>query len=297
MLAIEQRGREDIFEAAGRLDAAGVKRARDARNRALAEQDERAEEENERNEERLQDVRENLSDERREILDNYNERRGDLIAAFNAERQVIQQQYQAELNTATQAYNAEAQLLNQYTQQKLRMQSAAQQAEMANKNAGYTAMVQGAQRFASALSSIARNISTPTKSFTPTPVSSFGTKPSNNITGSGSFGGMTKPTVSGSLSIGKVSKFADGGVANFAGNGEALAFVRNKERVLTPQQTSSFDKLVSMLNSGQGNGSPINADSINIDISGIDSLENIFETVARQVLANHYKRQIAGANT
>src|SRR5690606_6259670 len=97
MLEIEQTGRESIFEAAGRLDAAGVRAAIKARDKQRAEADERLSESREQNQERLADVRENLDEERREILDNFNERRNDLIMAAQAERQVIQQRYQEQL--------------------------------------------------------------------------------------------------------------------------------------------------------------------------------------------------------
>ena len=298
MLEIEQSGRDDIASAAGRLDAAGVRAAQKARAKQLDEAKDSLVEAREQNNERLADVRENLAEERREILDNYNERRNDLIVASNAERQVIQRRYQDQINTATQAFNIEAQQLNQQANRLLQMQSSAQQAELSNKKSGYDAMVQGAQTFANSMRNIGNSLSSATKSRAGgTRGRGVGSVPS------GSKGGSTMTTrvrpqdssrLSQSINAEKISRFSDGGKAIFGGSGEALAFIRNKERVLTPQQTSSFDKLVSMLGGNMSGGRAPDLSSIPIDISGVESFEQLVENVTRQVLGAVYKQQIAG---
>lgn len=293
LLQIERTGREEIAGAAGRLDAAGVKAAIRAREKATEEAQERFSEENERNNERLQETRQQLAQERQEILNNYAQRRADIIAQGNQERALIQRRFQDALNARQQEYNAARQGVNARVQ--------ALQAELNAQQQGYQAMVRAAQNFGRSLANAASRLSRLARPQLPSGprVGALNTRgtpvlpalPTNRVPVSNS--GVSSSSGNRGVSL---ASFNTGGVASGIRNDEGLAYIGAKERVLTPQQTSAFDKLVNMLGGLMTGGSSApNVNQISIDLTGVDSLEGAIEATVRQTLGKVYRQQIAGA--
>jgi hypothetical protein len=212
----------------------------------------------------------------------------------NIERQAIVQKYNAEITARTQAYNIEAQQLNQYINQRLRQQQQAMNAELQAQSAGYNAMIRGANEFAMAMGRIGSGLT----SLAPKTTSNVGSTSSmarttssisSNSVSTGSVGRVLsqtsyKPSVTSAFK--SIASFNDGGVAQYGGDGEALAYVRNKERVLTPQQNSNFERMVMALTASNGapNRAGLSVDNISIDLTGADSFEEIVNRSVMQTL-------------
>lgn len=292
LLQIERRGREDIIDAAGRLDAAGVFAARRAREQQAEEAEARFDDQREQNAERLEDTRENLSEERQEILANYQQRRSDLIAAFNAEQQTIRQRYQNQIAVQQQAFNQEANILRQALNNRLNTERQFLAAEQRLRSSALQAMLGDLNRFASAAASTTRGLASRSTRGIPAPISinpSVRRSTSRGISSSSVRGVPSQQPDRGAAILRAIAGFNTGGVARFNGSGEALAFVQNKERILTPQQTASFDRLVDAVAGSAG--APAGGGAIDINLTGAESLEDIVIMTARQTYAQMLRAQ------
>jgi hypothetical protein len=271
VLEIERKSRNDILDAAARLDAAGVFAAQQSRQEQLAEEDKNLQEQRAKNDERLGEQREKLSEEAQQLVAYYNERRGEIDAANQAELNQIRSKFDGEIQTAQSAYQAERQqLFNHLTQQNELARNAQNLARQIQQQ-GLQGMLGDVRNFVSGLLSSSRQLQ-----------QSSGSSSAN------------APSVRASgLGFSPVA-FQSGGVPSFPGSGEALAFVGNKERILTPQQTASFDKLVGALTSATTGNAP-SLDNVQIDVSGVDSFEMLVARVTRQVLGQIYEQRLAGA--
>jgi hypothetical protein len=280
VLEIERKSREDITDAAARLDAAGVFSAKKRRDEQINEANAGLNEERAKNQEKLAETQKNLAAEALELQAYYVERRNQLLIENQTELAQLNAKFNAEITTAQNAYNTERNQLQSH----LNAQLAARQAAQARENSILAQGLQAAQnlfgRFTngilsqlSGMQGASKSIGSQVASYrpnTPPPMPTIGT-PNAGFA------------------------FATGGVANFGGNGSAWAMVENKERILTPQQNANFERLITAISgtgtTASGNSTP---SRVAVDVTGFDSFEMLVQQTAMQVIAKMYQAQIAG---
>lgn len=283
VLQIESKSREDILDAASRLDAAGVASARRQREEQLTEADKQLNEERNKNAAKLAETQKNLAQEAAELQAYYVERRNQLIAENQADIVQLNEKFNAELQTAETAYQQERAKLQQHLAQLVGMRISAS-AQEAN------AVRQGLQATQQAVAGFVNNLANQASRLKQAASALSGIVTQNAV----SSGVPSSPTTG--IGASSAAMFATGGVASFRGNGSAMAFVENKERILTPSQNANFERFVNAI-SGAGPASPqapIAPDNIAVDVTGVDSFEALVARVTRNVIGQIYSQRLAG---
>lgn len=280
VLEIERKTREDVTDAAARLDAAGVFSAKKRGEEQISEANKSLNEERAKNQEKLAETQKNLAAEALELQTYYMERRNQLITENQTELMQLNAKFNAEISTAQTAYQTERNQLQSH----LNAQLAARQAAQAREN---SILSRGLNYAQNALSNFTNNLAR-----------QMGSLQAQRQAGSLPGALLTANSVAPAMpTFGSKSSFAfhGGGVADTMGRSEAFALVKNREGIMTPQQTSDIQRLVSFISGSQspasGNSTP---SRVAVDVTGVESFEALVQQTAMQVLAKYFQAQVTG---
>lgn len=287
ILEIERKGREDVIDAASRLDAAGVFAARKRREEQLSEENKRFADERHQNAAKLAETQKGLAEETIALQAHYVQRRNELITENQADIAQLHAKFNAEIATANAAYQTERQQLAQHLNAQLAARQAAQQRENSILSQGLQAAQNLFGRFVNGITSQLSGMQGASKSIG-SQITNF--RPAGNVITSAGGGG----TGSMGTARNNTFSFATGGVASFAGRGSAWAMVENKERILTPQQNANFERLINAISGtgGARDGQTGVPNNLSVDVTGVDSFEALVARVTRQVLGQIYEARL-----
>jgi hypothetical protein len=263
---IAERSRNLIRDNAADLNAQAILDERRAKAEQVEAAEEQFEETQEQQEQRLELELQRLEREFAALREYEQRRESEIERSFRQELQAARDKAREQIRLAQEAARAELQTLQNKYQEQVDLAQQGNQAVLDLDQQFYKERQSLAQQ---AVSFLTRNFDVPSRRRTSSRSRSTSRATVNP--------GATRRSGSLLTSIRNIVGFETGGVAVGAPNREALALIGDKERVLTRQQTRSFDKLVNAMTSQGGGG--IGGMTVNVYGADTGNADNIARAV------------------